>query len=116
MQKIEKGSDEDLLDIIGEVADINMTELEQDVSAVLFFKEIYNKSDFYFKIFRSTLSSALSKVLLQIDSEITVLREHQQKYQELQSKFEKSMGENKALSQKIDDLQMKSEAYNAQMN
>lgn len=53
--------------------DIDLSLFEQDVSAVLFFKNIYNKSDFFFKLVRSSLASSLTKLILNLDSEIAIL-------------------------------------------
>ena len=45
----------------------------------MFFKEIYDKSEFYFKIVRADLASEISSVILKIDSEIAVLQEERRK-------------------------------------
>jgi hypothetical protein len=47
---------------------VDITAFEQDVAAVLFFKNIYNKSDYFFKLTRSSISSALTKLVLNLDS------------------------------------------------
>jgi hypothetical protein len=59
---------------------------EQDVQAVLFFKNIYNKSDYYFKLIRSNLTSTLSKLLLQVDQDIAALEKQQKIMKELAEK------------------------------
>jgi hypothetical protein len=59
---------------------------EQDVQAVLFFKNIYNKSDYYFKLIRSNLTSTLSKLLLQVDQDIAALEKQQKIMKELTEK------------------------------
>ena len=63
-----------------------MTTFEQDVQAVLFFKNIYNKSDYYFKLIRSSLTSTLSKLLLQVDQDIAALEKQQKIMKELAEK------------------------------
>lgn len=64
----------------------DLSSFEQDVEAVLFFKNIYNKSDYYFKLIRSSLASTLSKMLLEIDDQITVLEKQQKLMNELSEK------------------------------
>ena len=56
-----------MIDAIRESVSVDMSSFEQDVGAVLFFKAIYNKSDYYFKLIRSSLASTLSKMLFQVD-------------------------------------------------
>lgn len=56
------------------------------MSAVLFFKNIYNKSDYYFKLIRSSLASTLSKMLLQIDEDIAGLEKQQKVLNDLTEK------------------------------
>jgi hypothetical protein len=63
-----------------------LTTFEQDVQAVLFFKNIYNKSDYYFKLIRSSLTSTLSKLLLQVDQDIAALEKQQKIMKELAEK------------------------------
>lgn len=63
-----------------------MATFEQDVQAVLFFKNIYNKSDYYFKLIRSNLTSTLSKLLLQVDQDIAALEKQQKIMKELTEK------------------------------
>ncbi len=63
-----------------------MATFEQDVQAVLFFKNIYNKSDYYFKLIRSNLTSTLSKLLLQVDQDIAALEKQQKIMKELAEK------------------------------
>lgn len=64
----------------------DISAFENDVSAVLFFKNIYNKSDYYFKLIRSSLASTLSKMLLQIDEDIAGLEKQQKVLNELTEK------------------------------
>ena len=64
----------------------DLSSFEQDVEAILFFKNIYNKSDYYFKLIRSSLASTLSKMLLEIDDQITVLEKQQKLMNELSEK------------------------------
>lgn len=70
------------------VEGVDFTVLEQDVTTVLFFNRIYNKADDYFRILRSKIISSLSKSLIDIDSEIAVLQEHQKKLNELHNQCE----------------------------
>ena len=70
MKEVEKTSDEELLGVVKAHTQGDIASLEQDICAILFFKDIYNKSDMYFKIVRSKLSSELSKVLLKVDEEL----------------------------------------------
>lgn len=58
-------------------AAVNVSSFEQDVVSVLFFKTIYNKSDYYFKLIRSSLASTLAKMLLKVDDDIAVLEKQQ---------------------------------------
>ena len=58
-------------------ATVNVSSFEQDVVSVLFFKTIYNKSDYYFKLIRSNLASTLAKMLLKVDDDIAVLEKQQ---------------------------------------
>jgi hypothetical protein len=53
--------------------DVDFSSLEQDARTVLFFKEIYNKLDYYFKLVRSYLNSTLSKMLIDVEEEINRL-------------------------------------------
>lgn len=58
--------------------------------AVLFFKTIYNKSDYYFKLIRSNLTSTLAKLLLRVDDDIVVLEKQQKIMNELTQRAEAS--------------------------
>lgn len=87
IEGIEKCKNEDLIELLREkVNSSDFLVLEQDIMTVLFFNSIYNKADDYFRILRSKISSALSKSLISIDSEITVLQEHQKHVNELKEK------------------------------
>lgn len=75
--------DADLIETIKSSVASDISSFENDVSAVLFFKNIYNKSDYYFKLIRSSLASTLSKMLLQIDEDIAGLEKQQKVLNEL---------------------------------
>lgn len=82
-QQIEKAEDDKIVEVIRKNVNVDVTAFEQDVSAVLFFKNIYNKSDYFFKLVRSSISSALTKLILNLDTEITILEEQEKLAKEM---------------------------------
>ena len=87
MKKIEESSNEDIIEVIRDNISIDLISFEEDISAVLFFKDIYDKTAFYFKIVRASLASEISSVILKVDSEIAVLQEERRKMEEIERKL-----------------------------
>lgn len=97
--------------MIKKSVNIDLTTFEQDVSAVLFFKNIYNKSDYYFKLVRSSISSSLTKLILNLDTQILILEEQEKKMKELKQLGEESEKKAKNLAEEIAQIKQKEKEY-----
>ena len=62
--------------------------IEKDFVAVVFFKEIYDKSANYFTVLKHKLISELTVYLTEVDKEISILDAREQEIAKLKAEFD----------------------------
>jgi predicted nuclease with TOPRIM domain len=86
---------------------VDFTSLHQDIAAVMFFNNIYPRADEYFNSLKAKMSGKLSQTLMELDSEIMILQQHEKEMNELKIKCETLEHRNSELSEKVHTCERK---------